>query len=371
MITNRKTALFIDDDESFLELARRAVTHYTGARWDVLTAPNASGGLALLDQQPVNAILIDIHMPVMDGVQLLSVLQNRHPLLPKIMLTGDGSESSRSGSLRNGAELFLTKPETREGWREVIAAMEHLADAQAGDGFRGVLRKVGLQDILQLTCLARHSVVLRVRSQFAEGLVYVEDGRIIHAQCGDLTGEEGFNAIMALPRGEFDLQPFAPPPVQSIYQQWEFLVMEAARKRDEIGEAPATSAPVSKGHTPAHTPVARGKEVAIGVPNARSPSAASAADRVNRALQPRVDELLVFSPDGQVLHEWQSGAPSARMELIAFLRELTPRIAEALPVGPFDRLEIEADRSRVIAILKPERALLVRTSRIPVEAASR
>jgi hypothetical protein len=64
-----------------------------------------------------------------------------------------------------------------------------------------MLRRVGLQDVLQMECLARSSSVLEISTSHARGSVFVQDGQIVHAQVGNLAGEEAFNHLMALAGG--------------------------------------------------------------------------------------------------------------------------------------------------------------------------
>src|SRR5262249_1523847 len=104
-------------------------------------------------------------------------------------------------------------------------------------GFRGVLRQVSLQDVIQMECLNRNSSILEVKTDKALGQIFIKDGSIIHAQMAERNGEAALNQILALKGGEFNLRPFVEPEKQTIDGQWEFLLMEAARMRDEQAEA--------------------------------------------------------------------------------------------------------------------------------------
>ncbi len=62
-------------------------------------------------------------------------------------------------------------------------------------------------------------------------------------QAGNTEGEAAFYKLLALPSGEFQLQPFESPPKRTIEGQWEFLLMESARVRDEtVAESAAAGA---------------------------------------------------------------------------------------------------------------------------------
>ena len=192
MPTKRTTVLFVDDDPGFLDAIQNLMRAYSEGQWEVLVAPDAAGALALIREQKIDLLVIDVHMPVMDGLQFLALLHRKYPQILKVALTGDATEPYRGACLSNGAELFLEKPASREGWQNLYSALNELIKLQPEEGFRGMLRRVGLQDVLQMECLARSSSVLEVSTAQSHGSIFVKDGQIIHAQAGAI------NHMMAL-----------------------------------------------------------------------------------------------------------------------------------------------------------------------------
>ena len=373
-----KRVLFVDDDLSLLEILRQLMTHYAGDAWEVLTAPDVSKALGILQDGRVDLLVFDIHMPVVDGVQFVKLLQRKFPNLLKVVLTGHASEETRAACLNNGAELYLEKPKDQGGWERIHATLHELTRFQPEAGFRGVLRQVGLQDVLQMECLARHSVVLHIRGDAVEGNVFVKEGQIIHANCGDLKGEEAFNQLLSQNGGEFDLKPFVAPPQQTITGSWEFLLMEAARRRDEGSDTATPTTPAPDIEIPDMFPVpARPAPEASALPeticevpritirpldSSEEPTATRAP-----AMRPQTDELLVCSLQGEVLHEWRCANPNGRIGFLEFVSQKARQLAQGLPVGDFDRVEVNGAATRVIAQVQAERAVFVRCSRVPVD----
>ena len=78
------------------------------------------------------------------------------------MLTGLATEEKRSACLANGAELFIEKPRSSDGLKAVFAMLDELMTWKPREGFQGMLRKVGLQDVIQMECLGRNSCVLEI-----------------------------------------------------------------------------------------------------------------------------------------------------------------------------------------------------------------
>ncbi len=391
MPTKRTTVLFVDDDPGFLDAIQNLMRAYSEGQWEVLVAPDAAGALALIREQKIDLLVIDVHMPVMDGLQFLALLHRKYPQLLKVALTGDATEPYRAACLSNGAELFLEKPASREGWQNLYSALNELIKLQPEEGFRGMLRRVGLQDVLQMECLARSSSVLEVSTAQAHGTIFVVDGQIIHAQAGDVTGEEAFNYLMSLGGGQFHLKPFVEPPARTISGSWEFLLMEAARKRDEASD-PLTTSPFPSGEraaaettaetlvAPAPSAPAQHAVESLSVPALASEPVAESEQvpavdegRAVRApepvevLRPKIDEMLICSTQGDVLYEWQCADVNARIRFLQFLSQKSWQLRQGLPTGHFERLEIEGMKHRIVTQLEPDRALFVRASRLPVE----
>lgn len=373
MSAGRKKILFVDDEVELLDLMRQLMTRFAGEAWEVLTAPDVSKAMLLLQQRRVDLIVIDLRMPLVDGLQFLSLLRRKFPNLMKVVLTGEATEEHRAACLNSGAELFLEKPRDEGGWRAVYAMLNELARLQPEEGFRGVLRRVGLQDVLQMECLARNSTVLQVRTGGKTGAIYVRDGQIVHAELETRTGEEAFNRLMALAGGEFDLQPWTEPAQVTISGSWEFLLMEAARSRDEkssAGPVSDTETPFLQREDPAPaTPSA----TVVPVLDARMdpPAESRAPDGITPATpagdadtRPQVEEMLICTLQGEVLQDWQCPNTTSRVGLLEFISQRARQAAQRLPMGAFDRLEVNAPGERVIAQLQPDRALFLRVRRV-------
>lgn len=379
MAQKRKKILFVDDDVNLLEILQQMMVKFSNNTWEVLTAPDVSRALGLLQDHRVDLLVIDIHMPVVDGLQFLNLLQRKYPNVLKVVLTGDATDHNRATCLSSGAELFLEKPRDSGGWQSVHATLHELTRFQPEEGFHGVLRRVGLQDVLQMECLARNSSLLKISAGSIQGAVYVKDGQIIHAQSGNRSGEDAFNYLLSLAGGEFDVKPFVSPPTQSITGSWEFLLMEAARKRDEESESPPSPAasddsfptppiiPPSERNTPPVVPIL---ENAGPATSAEMAAIARPAPSELQKHRPNVDEMLVCSLQGEVLHEFQCNNTNGRVGFLEFLSQKSRQLAQGLPVGEFDRLEVTATDCRVVAQIQSDRGLFVRTSLVPNEDAT-
>ena len=79
------SVLCVDDEPSILSALRR-VLRAEGCR--ILTAGSGAEALALLEAEPVDVVVSDMRMPVMDGARLLAEVRARWPGTARVLLTG-------------------------------------------------------------------------------------------------------------------------------------------------------------------------------------------------------------------------------------------------------------------------------------------
>lgn len=227
------SVLLVDDSKAFLEATSELFAAFGGQKWDVHQAAAADHALAILQQRPIDLVILDLVMPMLDGVQLLKLIHQRYPGIKKVILTGNLSESTRTNCLTNGAELFLEKPTAPDGFRFIFNVLDDLISWTERDGFTGTLRHVSLADVIQIECLGGRSCILEITSSETNGEIYIESGTIVHAVAGALTGDKAFQRLLSLIGGDFNLQNYRQPKARTVQGTWEYLLIEAARVRDE------------------------------------------------------------------------------------------------------------------------------------------
>ena len=106
--------LVVDDEPDVADLFRQRFRRETRQRTFVLHY--ATSGAEALDrlmgeiEPTLVAVLSDINMPGMDGLQLLGEIKQRFPDLPVMMVTAYGDDERRQQAAQYGAAEFLTKP---------------------------------------------------------------------------------------------------------------------------------------------------------------------------------------------------------------------------------------------------------------------
>ncbi len=102
-----KTILVVDDEVKIRELLDQ---HLTNEGYEVLQASNGAEAVEIVRNQPVDLVILDLMMPVMDGYATLRELRNINRRLPVIMLTAKTEEIDMLLGLELGADDYMTKP---------------------------------------------------------------------------------------------------------------------------------------------------------------------------------------------------------------------------------------------------------------------
>lgn len=104
--------LIVDDEPGNVQLLQRILVREGYRRVTGLSNPREA--MAVIDEDRLDVVLLDLHMPVVDGYQILeSIMTSLDPArrtLPVIVLTADATPEARRRALTSGAADFITKP---------------------------------------------------------------------------------------------------------------------------------------------------------------------------------------------------------------------------------------------------------------------
>jgi DNA-binding NtrC family response regulator len=109
--------LLVDDEERFrTTLGKRLAEN----GFEVQTAGNGRDALDLLAKSPCDAVLLDIRMPGLSGIETLAEIRKSHIGVEVILLTGDADVPSAIEGMRLGAFDYLMKPHDFESLQEKL-----------------------------------------------------------------------------------------------------------------------------------------------------------------------------------------------------------------------------------------------------------
>lgn len=118
-------ALIIDDSSVMRKIVERSLRQAGLNLSQVLEAGNGADALAIVRSNPLDLILSDINMPVMDGLEFVRRLkvEGLAANVPVVMITTEGSESQVVEAVSSGARGYIRKPFTAEQVKEHVIAI--------------------------------------------------------------------------------------------------------------------------------------------------------------------------------------------------------------------------------------------------------
>ena len=135
----RKAILVVDDEKEMCELVKDFLG---GAGYEVETAQDGREALEAVRQKDLDAVITDLRMPDMDGMELLAAVKAERPDVPVIMVTAFGSIDRAIEAMRAGAFYFVTKPfKLRELEALVAKAVEQRQLLQENRRLKGEVKE--------------------------------------------------------------------------------------------------------------------------------------------------------------------------------------------------------------------------------------
>ena len=98
-----------DNDSNFILMTYILKKFYVFER-----AKNGQEAVDMVESGSFDMVLMDIKMPVMDGLEATKAIKEKHPDLPIVALTANAFDSDRQSALQAGCNDFLSKPVSSE-----------------------------------------------------------------------------------------------------------------------------------------------------------------------------------------------------------------------------------------------------------------
>jgi DNA-binding NtrC family response regulator len=112
--------LIVDDDEAMRDALSEAARDLG---YEVRIAPSGAAALSILERERIRAVLLDLRMPGMDGLEVLREIQKVAPRPPVTVLTAHATAHNTIEAMRLGAFDHLTKPIGREDLARALSGM--------------------------------------------------------------------------------------------------------------------------------------------------------------------------------------------------------------------------------------------------------
>jgi CheY-like chemotaxis protein len=233
MVWKTTSILLLDRDVSRTELIASKLSHQG------LTVTAAHDGIevrSLLKTKHFDGLILDVLMTRTGHLDLIVWARYRHPTLVIVVTSDLQAPVIEQEALTRGANGIVTKlvdgdklAEFFSGNVKMPAAETRCVSAARGD--------MNIIEHLESLMLAGRRSVLDVSADGNRfGRIFLSDGRVLHAVCGALSGEEALYRCLSSREGTISTSPWRDPGRVSIHKPRESLLMEAARRRDQVIE---------------------------------------------------------------------------------------------------------------------------------------
>jgi CheY-like chemotaxis protein len=267
--------LLVDDEQDFLDLFEETLAKLP-SQPEILTCKSGPAALAFLESEAFSLLISDLHMPDMDGLEVLSLVRRQYPDLRIIVMTALVDELERGRAYALGADLFWQKPANQldvELFQNCIESLLNRAEGRA----HTPVRSRSIQDVLNWERAARRSSRMNFRQGRRRGTVWISNGELIDAETGGLRGTEALWELLSWGAAEFEI--FASEPrMRSIFESPQAVFSEDgllnAGNGCERPAHPLNGSKASKNDSGGENGMLRGVEFVHAVPERKIDEAA-------------------------------------------------------------------------------------------------
>jgi predicted regulator of Ras-like GTPase activity (Roadblock/LC7/MglB family)/CheY-like chemotaxis protein len=195
-----KQVLIVDDEKNLLASLRDGFRDHA-SEFTLVTAENGAKATVILKSMPVDLVITDIRMPVMDGFELLAYMSKYHPGLPTIVMTAHINTPDIEHKLKNfSVSHCIQKPFELEDLASAILSELRWAEPGRAQGLT-------LPDFLQLIASEERTCTLSVEFGGEQGVFYFTQGELIDAEAGQLQGNDAVRHMASWSQARIDLDP--------------------------------------------------------------------------------------------------------------------------------------------------------------------
>ena len=220
--------LVVDDDQVLqLTLSRRMAAF--DEQFQVVQAVDGFDALKKLEESAFSLVITDLMMPRMDGMSLISHIQNRYSDLPVIIISGLKRKDVPNIEKVAGIVAYLEKPIAVNKLLELIVST--LDEETKG----GLLYNISPTMFMQLMEMEGKTCTIRMLDNESDegGILYLEKGRLLDARVGELKGMEAVSKVFFWNEVTVFLRHECAPRKNVINSDVQPIIMAALAAKDE------------------------------------------------------------------------------------------------------------------------------------------
>ncbi|GBD94391.1 nitrogen assimilation regulatory protein [bacterium BMS3Abin05] len=209
-----KQVLIADDEEDLTWSISRSLTR-DQKDIHVICVNSGDEALNVIQQQPIDLLVTDLHMPGASGLELMDVILNHHRDVKVIVMTAYGSSEIKEEVSEKGGLHYIEKPFEITELKQMIYNILSEKNNATSLTFTPVGRRI--YEISQLRLPSQNYFMLEVFNKDKTGNVYFSGNTIIHAKCGRLKGWKAVQEISSWQSCVFKVNSNMKPCKQTIF----------------------------------------------------------------------------------------------------------------------------------------------------------
>jgi CheY-like chemotaxis protein len=220
--------LIVEDDPGIQKFLGNRLGKYAD-KFETIQAYDGEEAIEILSNRYICLLVTDIVMPKVDGLTLLTYMNNHYPQIPCIVMTGHRSPKLKQKLQEDNIFRFFSKP------FHVDALIQAILQALDQDVPGGVLKGISVASFLQMIELEGKTCLFEVRSPGnSKGVFYFQEGTLFDAAFGKMKGEEAAIQMIWMEKAEISFKRAPMGRVQKkIMKPLTGLIMEAMQRKDE------------------------------------------------------------------------------------------------------------------------------------------
>jgi CheY-like chemotaxis protein/predicted regulator of Ras-like GTPase activity (Roadblock/LC7/MglB family) len=219
--------LVVDSDASNV---RALVPELKQAGFVVRGAVYDAGAVETYQSNTFDLVLMYLRAHGAEGMEFLRTITRYDPEALVVAMATDATVDLAVEALKSGAREFIKDP---LGIGELTARLHEVLAQRSDKAVRGSLRDLALTSIISVNCSEHNQAELVIRRQGRVGIMYFDNGTIVHASLEDQEGEGAVYEMLSWGDGSFALRQDVPPPKRTVQTDWTGLLLEGMRRIDD------------------------------------------------------------------------------------------------------------------------------------------
>ncbi len=223
-----RNILFVDGDTILCDAVKNNLASYRES-FTVVTACDGFDAVKQLKKIPVSLIILELIMPRMDGMSLISHLRDNYPDIPAIIISSMDDGQLHEIANKNNLAGYLKKPLHTE---KLVSTINSLLQKEAAGG---IMHDISPTVFLQLMEMDAKSCTIRILDNTTRrgGILYFREGELLDVRIGNLSGIEAAYELFSWDTATIFMRNECEPRKNNINSALTPIIMKAVGIKDE------------------------------------------------------------------------------------------------------------------------------------------